>query len=112
MRVPLPAARTTIARGVWLAVMVTRNATKCLPFPEGRGIGAGMTDFPFQVVGFDLDGTLLDTHADLGQAVNHALAQIGRPAIPVAEVRDLIGGGAKQMLNRALTITGGLPADA
>lgn len=66
-----------------------------------------MNRFPFDIVGFDLDGTLLDTHADLGAAVNHALAQIGRPAIPVAQVRDLIGGGARQMLNRALAVTGG-----
>ncbi|MFA7587853.1 MAG: HAD-IA family hydrolase [Novosphingobium sp.] len=66
-----------------------------------------MTEIPFDIVGFDLDGTLLDTHADLGNAVNHALGMIGRPAIPVGEVRDLIGGGAKQMLTKALAVTGG-----
>lgn len=70
-----------------------------------------MSDFPFQIVGFDLDGTLLDTHQDLGAAVNHALSLIGRPHVPVAEVRDLIGGGAKKMLERALEITGGIPAE-
>ena len=68
-----------------------------------------MSDFPFQIVGFDLDGTLLDTHQDLGAAVNHALALAGRPPVPVAEVRNLIGGGAKKMLARALELTGGLP---
>ncbi|MEI9928935.1 MAG: hypothetical protein WDN44_16215 [Sphingomonas sp.] len=31
-----------------------------------------MADFPFQIVGFDLDGTLFDTSADLADAVNHA----------------------------------------
>ena len=66
-----------------------------------------MTDFPFQIVGFDLDGTLLDTHGDLAAAVNHALSLEGRPAIPPAEVRDLIGGGARRMLYRALEVTGG-----
>jgi phosphoglycolate phosphatase len=66
-----------------------------------------MTDFPFAIVGFDLDGTLLDTHVDLGTALNHALALAGRPAVPVARVRDLIGGGAKLMLKRALADTGG-----
>lgn len=70
-----------------------------------------MTDFPFQIVGFDLDGTLLDTHADLGAALNHALVQAGRPAVPVDQVRDLIGGGAMQMLRAALEVTGGLLPD-
>ncbi|PLK26068.1 HAD-IA family hydrolase [Novosphingobium sp. TH158] len=66
-----------------------------------------MTQFPFQIVGFDLDGTLLDTHADLGHALNHALKLAGRPEVPVALARDLIGGGAKMMLDRALAATGG-----
>lgn len=71
-----------------------------------------MTDFPFQIVGFDLDGTLLDTHADLGAALNHALIAAGRPAVPVEQVRDLIGGGARMMLERALTVTGGILPEA
>lgn len=70
-----------------------------------------MSDFPFDIVGFDLDGTLLDTHADLGAAVNHALGLVGRPPVAASEVRGLIGGGAKMMLERALTLTGGVPQD-
>ncbi|MFM5908125.1 MAG: HAD-IA family hydrolase [Novosphingobium sp.] len=66
-----------------------------------------MSKFPFEIVGFDLDGTLLDTHADLGHALNHALGMAGRPAVPIALARDLIGGGAKMMLDRALAATGG-----
>ena len=66
-----------------------------------------MTGFPFDIVGFDLDGTLLDTHADLGAAVNHALAGAGRAIVPVENVRDLVGGGSKRMLARALEATGG-----
>lgn len=69
-----------------------------------------MTNFPFAIVGFDLDGTLLDTHEDLGHAVNHALALAGRAAYPIDSMRDLIGGGAKMMLWRALSETGGEPA--
>lgn len=70
-----------------------------------------MSKFPFDIVGFDLDGTLLDTHLDLCAAVNHALGLIGRPAVPAAEVRGLIGGGARKMLERALSLTGGVPDD-
>jgi phosphoglycolate phosphatase len=61
-----------------------------------------MDGFPFQIVGFDLDGTLLDTEADLGAAVNHALAYAGRPPVPASEVRGLIGGGGRKMLAKAL----------
>ena len=71
-----------------------------------------MNDFPFQIVGCDLDGTLLDTHADLGAALNHALIAAGRAAVPVEQVRDLIGGGARMMLERALTVTGGILPEA
>ncbi len=69
-----------------------------------------MAHFPFEIVGFDLDGTLLDTHVDLGLALNHALAQAGRAPVPVSAVASLIGGGSRLMLGRALEITGG-PCD-
>jgi phosphoglycolate phosphatase len=70
-----------------------------------------MANFPFDIVGFDLDGTLLDTHEDLGAAVNHALELIGRPPVAVGDLRGLIGGGGKTMLRRALELTGGVPDD-
>ncbi|MEN9682326.1 MAG: hypothetical protein RLZZ427_77 [Pseudomonadota bacterium] len=66
-----------------------------------------MNNLPFDIVGFDLDGTLLDTSRDLGAAVNHALGLIGRPAVPESAVSGLIGGGSRLMLRRALALTGG-----
>ena len=66
-----------------------------------------MTAIRFATVGFDLDGTLLDTSRDLGVALNHALASIERPPVPEAEVMNLIGGGSGLMLRRALALTGG-----
>ena len=70
-----------------------------------------MADFPFDIVAFDLDGTLLDTHEDLGASVNHALAEGGFRPVPVGSARDLIGGGAKTMLASALKDQGGVPED-
>lgn len=70
-----------------------------------------MNQFPFGIVGFDLDGTLLDTLGDLGAAVNHALAEIGRAPFPPERVKDLVGGGPRVMLERALARDGAIPAD-
>lgn len=70
-----------------------------------------MTDFRFSAVGFDLDGTLLDTFLDLGMAVNHALQLGGFEPVPVESSKDLIGGGAKIMLARAVEQQGGMPED-
>lgn len=67
-----------------------------------------MADFPFDIVAFDLDGTLLETHRDLGTAVNHALTLGGFAVVPIESATDLIGGGAKIMLRRALDAQGGV----
>lgn len=66
-----------------------------------------MRPFPFDIVGFDLDGTLLDTSGDLAAAVNHALAGAGRPTLTVEQVRPMIGGGARHMLAQGMAATGG-----
>lgn len=66
-----------------------------------------MAPFPFDIVGFDLDGTLLDTAADLAAATNAALAADGRAPLSVAQVRGMIGAGGRQMLEQALAATGG-----
>ncbi|WP_404480825.1 HAD-IA family hydrolase [Novosphingobium sp. BL-52-GroH] len=70
-----------------------------------------MTAFPFQIVGFDLDGTLLDSLGDLAHAVNHALSLEGRQAVPVSDVRGFVGGGARKMLANAMVATGGAVDD-
>ena len=66
-----------------------------------------MADFPFDTIGFDLDGTLVDTAPDLCRAVNHALSTIGRPPLSEGATREVIGGGTRAMLTRALERTGG-----
>lgn len=70
-----------------------------------------MESFPFDIVGFDLDGTLLDTSGDIGVALNHTLARFGRPPVPMAHVPRLVGGGVGQLLHNALDEAGGADAD-
>jgi phosphoglycolate phosphatase len=68
-----------------------------------------MNGFPFAIIGFDLDGTLVDTAGDLTAAVNHALALAARAPLTEAQVRPMIGLGAKHMLEQGFAATGGIP---
>ena len=63
-------------------------------------------DFPFDVVVFDLDGTLADTAPDLTAALNHALGVLGRPPVPAEDVRHMVGHGARALLQKGLAATG------
>ncbi|MBN8819547.1 MAG: HAD-IA family hydrolase [Sphingomonas sp.] len=65
-----------------------------------------MTKISFDLVGFDLDGTLVDSSADLAAATNHALASIGLPTHDVEEVKRFVGKGTRIMLERALRASG------
>lgn len=51
---------------------------------------------------FDLDGTILDTLADLGGACNTVLANHGWPEHPLADYRQFVGNGFKRLVERAL----------
>lgn len=66
-----------------------------------------MTDFPFDIVGFDLDGTLFDTSSDLTDAVNHALGLLDRPPLTIESVKTMIGRGGRYMLQRGMEASGG-----
>ena len=65
--------------------------------------------FSFAIVGFDLDGTLVDTAGDLTAAVNHALGLAARAPLTEAAVRPMIGLGARHMLEQGFAATGGIP---
>ena len=51
---------------------------------------------------FDLDGTLLDTLADIGGACNAVLAAHGYPVHPVSAYRRMVGNGFPILMRRAL----------
>lgn len=57
---------------------------------------------PYQAVLFDLDGTLLDTLEDLGDAVNRVLDKNGFPTHPVEDYRYFVGDGSAMLIQRAV----------
>jgi phosphoglycolate phosphatase len=56
----------------------------------------------FQFAIFDLDGTLVDSHGDIADALNAALAESGLPTHPVADIEGMIGDGVGMLVARAL----------
>ena len=56
----------------------------------------------FNLVIFDLDGTLLDTLQDLGDAVNHAMSLHGFPTHTLDEYRFMVGNGVRKLVRRAM----------
>ena len=51
---------------------------------------------------FDLDGTLVDSKKDLSAAVNHVRGTFNLPVLSEMEIAGFIGGGAQQLIRRAL----------
>ena len=56
----------------------------------------------YQLAIFDLDGTLLDTLADLRQGINYALGTQGFAPRSMAEVRAFVGNGIWKLVERAV----------
>ena len=61
-----------------------------------------MKDLKIKLVIFDLDGTLLDTIADLGNAVNHTLQAYGLPMHEITAYRMMVGRGMRNLVKAAL----------
>ncbi|HNV45697.1 MAG TPA: HAD family hydrolase [Spirochaetota bacterium] len=60
----------------------------------------------YRAVIFDLDGTLLDTLADLGNAMNATLIAHGFPTHNADDYRRIIGGGMASFVEKAFPSTG------
>lgn len=58
---------------------------------------------------FDLDGTILDTIADLTDAVNYVLNKAGYPQRTLEEVRSFVGNGIRKTIERS--VPAGTPAE-
>ncbi len=55
---------------------------------------------------FDLDGTLVDTALDLAGAMNAVLTANGRAPVPDADVRHMVGRGARKLIEHGFAATG------
>src|SRR6202790_3881792 len=59
-----------------------------------------------RMIVFDLDGTLVDTAPDLINALNYILHREGLPPVPLHLARNMIGAGARRLLERGLELDG------
>ena len=55
---------------------------------------------------FDLDGTLIDSSADLANAVNVLLSDLGVAPLPDPQIVSMVGEGAAVLVRRALAASG------
>lgn len=55
-----------------------------------------------QLLIFDLDGTLVDSRKDLGSAINRMRRHYGLEPLPQELITSYIGGGARNLVERAL----------
>ena len=61
---------------------------------------------PPRIVVFDLDGTLVDTAPDLIAALNYVLDREGIAQLPLKAARNMIGAGARKLIERGLEVEG------
>ncbi|KAB7765843.1 phosphoglycolate phosphatase [Xanthomonas maliensis] len=62
--------------------------------------------FPYPLVIFDLDGTLVDSASDIAEALNRTLQELGLPQVDEQTVRGWIGEGVRTLLATALRAAG------
>lgn len=64
-----------------------------------------------EAVIFDLDGTLIDTAAEISLALERTFGELGLPTVPAKKVETLIGRGVPSLVERALAHVGAKAKD-
>jgi phosphoglycolate phosphatase len=59
-----------------------------------------------RLIAFDLDGTLIDSHRDLAESANELIAELGGAPLSEDAIGEMVGGGAAQLVKRALDAAG------
>ncbi|UPG96638.1 phosphoglycolate phosphatase [Luteibacter aegosomatissinici] len=62
--------------------------------------------YPFSLVIFDLDGTLVDSAADIAESVNRTLSDWRLPTYDVKQITGWIGEGSRQLITYAFRDAG------
>jgi phosphoglycolate phosphatase len=62
---------------------------------------------PCRLFLFDLDGTVIDSRADIADSLNLALARLGLPSLTESQVGNFVGDGVQNLVERALRKTTG-----
>ena len=94
--------QTLSARGIrcFLVVrdmeIITRVPKICVSFKKAQ-----VNNMKYQLVIFDLDGTLLDTLEDLADSDNYIMKQFGHPERTLKEVRCFVGNGIRKLIERS-----------
>jgi phosphoglycolate phosphatase len=73
---------------------------------DRSGMAAPSTVLGGAVIAFDLDGTLVDTAPDLVGTLNVILAEEGLQPLGLEHARDLIGHGARRLIERGFQAAG------
>jgi phosphoglycolate phosphatase len=67
--------------------------------------------YPYDLILFDLDGTLIETAPEIADAVNDTLTRFELPPVTQQQVNDWIGHGTRELLIQALAYVGNTSAD-
>ena len=69
---------------------------------EACGTSLGAVD----AVMVDLDGTMVDTLGDFAEALNRMLVDLALPAVPAAEIENMVGKGSEHLIRSVLSYVG------